>query len=162
MTGEHPALPPRVSWPWLLGTTVIWLSSAAAGIGSYGLAVAVLAVVGCALSRHFWIAVFALAATATAVLGAEPLRPLPGGEISFDGVVSSAVVDGPYGRWVFVETGDGPAMIDLPDGIVVDRGDRRSLSRPALSGDGSTFHGSEATSGDRARRIACLRSRNRI
>lgn len=142
MTEEHPAFPPRVSWPWLGGATVIWLSSAAVSIGLYGLAVSMLAVAGCALSRHFWIAVFALAATATAILGAEPLRPLPAGEIIFDGVASSAVVDGPYGRWVLVETGDGPALIDLPDGIDIERGEGVRI-RGATKGEPDTARGVE-------------------
>lgn len=155
MTGEHPALPPRVSWPWLGGATVIWLSSAAVSIGPLGLSVAVLAVVGCALSRHFWIAVFVLAATATATLTAEPLRPMPGGEISFDGVVSSAVVDGPYGRWVLVETGDGPALIDLPEGIVVDRGDEVRI-RGVTKGEPDTARGVEHRGVVKAREVEHL------
>ncbi len=66
-------------------------------------------------------------AAITGWAAARPLQPLQAGDVQFIGVVTSAVVHGPYGSWVFVETGEGPALLELPEEMTPARGTRLTI-----------------------------------
>jgi competence protein ComEC len=58
------------------------------------------------------------------LIWSQPLAPLDAGQIRTEGVLASDEVAGRYGPWAVIQLGNGPVLANLPNEVMVTRGDR--------------------------------------
>jgi competence protein ComEC len=113
---DHPALPPVVSRPWLEAAIMVWLGVVASAQGVAGLAGVVVLVVFIAIRRSSVIALIMTVAVLGSLLTALPLIPVAPGPFQATLVMRTDAMAGRYGPWALADTGDGPLLLDLPEG----------------------------------------------
>ncbi|MEX0698623.1 MAG: ComEC/Rec2 family competence protein, partial [Acidimicrobiia bacterium] len=113
---DHPALPPAVSRPWVATATAVWLGVGISGLGPAGLIGVVVLVLLFAIRRSLVMAAVITVGALSSFLGALPLAPLPPGPFHATLVMTTDVIEGRYGPWALADTGEGPVLLDLPEG----------------------------------------------
>lgn len=131
-------MPPPASLPWLVGAVICWVLASLADSGPLGLAVTGLVGVAAVMLRYPWVAVAAVAVTASVGLGAGDVHPLPPGRVTLEGTMFTDVIGGQFGPWALMATEQGPVLINLPGPLSPSRGDRvrvegRTSGEPGLA-----------------------------
>jgi len=124
---DHPAPPPVVSRPWVGAAIAVWLGVLASGWGPVGLAVVVIVVLWSAVRHHLVTATLVTLAVLGALVSSMPLAPLLPGPVQTTVVMRTEVIAGRYGPWALADTGDGPVLLDLPEGTAAVAGQTVSI-----------------------------------
>ena len=135
-TKTHPSLPPPASRPWLACAAVCWVLAVLGDGGIAGPVLAGAVVFVSLLTGHPWVAVAALAITASATLSTHPVEPLQPGRVVVTGTMTTDVIEGRFGPWAMVLTDQGPLLIDLEEGTTLRRGDVITVEGRASGGPG--------------------------
>lgn len=118
MRFDHPALPPVVSRPWVGAAICVWLGVGASRLGHWGLGGVAVLVLFLTIRGRAVPAVWSTVAVLVSLVTTAPLAPLQPGAVQAPVVMTTDVMEGRYGPWALADTGDGPILLDLPDGTV--------------------------------------------
>ncbi len=111
------------SVPWIACAGICWLLAGLVTPGWMGLAVTgIVAIVSVRLG-YPWIAVAVTAVIASMSLGPASLQPLEPGMVTVEGTLATEIVEGRFGPWALLSTGQGAVLLDLSDAIGAGRGD---------------------------------------
>lgn len=124
---RHPALPPPVSIPWLICAAFCWLVASLADTGRVGIVVAGAEVIGALWLGYPWMAIAVTAVGLSMTLATGDIEPLESGVVTVEGVMTTDVIEGPFGPWAMMSTDQGPVLIDLDNQLDLGRGDRVSV-----------------------------------
>ena len=123
MTLEHPALPPRVSRPWVVAAAVVFVVALLVPQWAPTVLLMAIPVLWMSFKGRTLLAGLVAVTAVVSSLAATPLEPLPDGRLAGVGVMATDTIDGRFGPYALITIKAGLVLANLPPGSVAVQGE---------------------------------------